>query len=227
MSPYLIAFINLFQRAVKREWRSMTSRGSKSSRWVSDTCWRHARTFELLGSKSIKVCKARTGDLNLRLELAATLLGMLGDLGWSQPSDFCSVSHFTHLSGPGRRKCTTPSLSGTWRRRWRSTVSTSQARMTRSAATITSRESLIRRLQAPGTPSTRLGRSSLSATQLGQAPARGRWLSPPRSWVERPSPLVGDRSPRTTFLNRTPSSSRGDPRKPPDQAPQVRLWGQT
>lgn len=134
---------------------------------------------------------------------------------------------FTHLSGPGRRKCTTPSLSDTWLRHWRSTVSTSQARMTRSAVTITSRESLIRR-QAPGTPSTLPGRSFPSGMELGQAPAWDRWVSPPRSWVERPPPLEGDRSPRTTSLTRTPSSSRGDPRKPSDRPPQVRLyWGHT
>lgn len=130
---------------------------------------------------------------------------------------------FTHLSGPGRRKCTTPSLSDTWLRHWRSTVSTSQARMTRSAVTITSRESLIRQ-QVPGTPSTLPGRSFRSGTELGQAPARDRWVSPRRSWMERPPPLVGGRSPRTTSLTRTPSSSRGDPRKPSDQHLQVRLY---
>lgn len=130
---------------------------------------------------------------------------------------------FTHLSGPGRRKCITPSLSDTWLRHWRSTVSTSPARMTRSAATITSRESLIRR-QVPGTPSTLPGRSSRSGTELGQAPARDKWVSPPRSWVERPPPLVGDRSPLTTSPTRTPSFSRGDPRKPSDKRPQVRWY---
>ena len=131
----------------------------------------------------------------------------------------------THLSRPGRRKCTTPSLSDTWLRRWRSTVSTSQARMSRSAVTTTSQESLIFR-QVPGT--TLPGRSFRSATELGQAPLRDRWASPPRSWVERPPPLVGDRSPRTSSLTRIPSSSKGDPRKPSDQHPQVRFsWDHT
>lgn len=130
---------------------------------------------------------------------------------------------FTHQSGPGRRKCTTLSLSGTWPRHWRSTVSTSQARMTRSAVTITSRELPIRR-QAPGTPFTLPGRSFRSGMELGQAPTRDRWVSPPRSWVEHPRPLVGDRSLRTTSLTRTPSFTRGGPRKPSDQHSQVRLY---
>lgn len=149
---------------------------------------------------------------------------MLGDLTWSQLFDFCPVSHFTHLSAPGRRKCTTPSLSGTWRRRWRSTLSSSQAPMTRSAVTITSRASRIRR-QVPGTLSTLPGRSFHLGTELGQARAGDRWVFPPRSWLVHPQPVVGGRSPRTTLcLTRSPSSSRREPRKASDQQPQVGLY---
>lgn len=51
-----IGFIKIFQRAVKWESRSMPSPWLQDEQ-VGDTWWRHGGTFELLGSKSIKVCK--------------------------------------------------------------------------------------------------------------------------------------------------------------------------